>query len=101
MCAYELFLARRPRRSPAPALATSDRLERMYGNLGHALVRIGFLHGANPEHIMFTVRRIFGRARLDPREVAIWLGIARQIEWFAEEARGVVENKRNKGIRLK
>jgi tRNA/rRNA methyltransferase len=101
VCVYELFLARRPRRSPAPALATSDRLERMYGNLGHALVRIGFLHGANPEHIMFTVRRIFGRARLDPREVAIWLGIARQIEWFAEEARGVVENKRNKGIRLK
>ena len=101
VCLYELFLARYPSRSPAPALATSDRLERMYANLGRALVAIGFLHGANPEHIMFTVRRIFGRARLDPREVAIWLGIARQIEWFAEEGRGVVEEKRSKGLRLK
>jgi tRNA/rRNA methyltransferase len=98
VCLYELFLARHARRSPTPTLATSDRLERMYRNLGRALVRIGFLHGANPEHIMFTVRRIFGRARLDPREVAIWLGIARQIEWFAEGGRGVVDEKR-KGIR--
>ncbi|HSD10398.1 MAG TPA: RNA methyltransferase [Candidatus Binatia bacterium] len=101
VCLYELFLARHPGRSPAPALATSDELERMYRNLVRSLVRIGFLHGANPEHIMFTVRRIFGRARLDPREVAIWLGIGRQIEWFAEEGRGVVEEKRRKGIRLK
>jgi tRNA/rRNA methyltransferase len=100
VCLYELFLARHAHRSPAPTLATSDRLERMYRNLGRALVRIGFLHGANPEHIMFTVRRIFGRARLDPREVAIWLGIARQIEWFAEGGRGVVDEKRRKGIRL-
>jgi tRNA/rRNA methyltransferase len=101
VCLYELMLARHPSRSPARALATSDRLERMYANLGHALVRIGFLHGTNPEHIMFTVRRIFGRARLDAREVAIWLGIARQIEWFAEAGRGVVEEKQKKGIRLK
>jgi tRNA/rRNA methyltransferase len=101
VCLYELFVARHPSRSSSPTPATSDRLERMYRNLGHALVRIGFLHGANPEHIMFTVRRIFGRARLDEREVAIWLGIARQIEWFAEEGRGVVEAKRRKGIPLK
>ena len=73
----------------------------MYGDLGRALVAIGFLHGANPEHIMFTIRRMFGRARLDEREVAIWLGVARQIEWFAAGGREVAEAKRARGDRLK
>jgi tRNA/rRNA methyltransferase len=101
VCAYELFLARHPARATGPTLATSERLERMYAQLRRALLRIGFLHGANPDHIMFTLRRVFGRARLDAREVAIWLGIARQIEWFAESGRAVTEQKRRKGLRLK
>jgi tRNA/rRNA methyltransferase len=101
VCLYELFVARHPVSAPGPALATAERLERMYEELGRALLRIGFLHGANPEHIMFTVRRIFGRARLDAREAAIWLGIARQIEWFAGVGRDVLEDKRKKGVRLK
>lgn len=101
VCLYELFVARHRVRAPGPALATADRLERMYEELGRALLSIGFLHGANPQHIMFTVRRIFGRARLDSREAAIWLGIARQIEWFAEGGREVAEEKRRKGLRLK
>ena len=101
ICCYELFLARHSGRAPSPTLATSDRLERLYDQLGRALLRIGFLHGANPEHIMFTLRRIFGRAHLDAREVAIWTGIARQIEWFAEGGREVAEEKRRKGLRLK
>jgi len=101
ICCYELFLARHTARAPSPALATSDRLEQLYGRLGSALLRIGFLHGANPEHIMFTLRRIFGRAHLDAREVAIWTGIARQIEWFAAGGREVAEEKRKKGLRLK
>jgi tRNA/rRNA methyltransferase len=101
VCTYELFLARHPVRAPSPTLATSEKLERMYDQLGRALLRIGFLHGSNPEHIMFTLRRVFGRARLDTREAAIWLGIGRQIEWFAEEGRAVTEEKRRKGLRLK
>jgi tRNA/rRNA methyltransferase len=101
ICCYELFLARHAARTPAPALATSDRLERLYDQLRRALLHIGFLHGANPEHIMFTLRRIFGRAHLDAREAAIWTGIARQIEWFAEGGREVAEEKRRRGLRLK
>ena len=100
-CFYEVFLARHAKRSATPALATSAALERMYGDLGRALVAIGFLHGANPEHIMMTIRRVFGRARLDEREVAIWLGVARQIEWFANGGRDVAEEKRQRGERLK
>jgi tRNA/rRNA methyltransferase len=98
---YELFLTRHPPAGREPALATSAALERMYRNLAGALLRIGFLHGDNPEHIMFTLRRLFGRAHLDEREVAIWLGIARQIDWFASGGRDVAETKRRRGARLK
>jgi tRNA/rRNA methyltransferase len=101
LCMYETFRLRHPVAAPTQSLATSDRLERMYGHLGRALLRIGFLHGANPEHIMFSVRRVFGRARLDDREVAIWLGVARQIEWFADSGREVAEQKRRRGLPLK
>ena len=98
---YEIFLAGHPPADREPALASSARLERMYEHLGAALLRIGFLHGDNPEHIMFTLRRLFGRAHLDEREVAIWLGVARQIEWFAGAGREVAESKRKRGARVK
>jgi tRNA/rRNA methyltransferase len=101
VCSYELFLLRHPSRAAGPVLATSERLERMYDQLGRALLRIGFLHGANPDHIMFTLRRVFGRARLDVREASIWLGISRQIQWFAEGGRALAEEKRRKGLPLK
>jgi tRNA/rRNA methyltransferase len=98
---YEIFLAIHPAREEAATLATSGRLEQMYGRLRDALLRIGFLHGANPDHIMFTLRRVFGRARLEDREVAIWLGIARQIEWFAEGGHEIAAEKRSRGAPLK
>jgi tRNA/rRNA methyltransferase len=101
VCLYEIFRLRHPTAAQMESLATSERLERMYEHLGRALLDIGFLHGANPEHIMFSVRRMFGRARLDDREVAIWLGIARQIEWFADSGRDIAEQKRRRGVPLK
>lgn len=101
VCLYEIFLARHPPASPSPRLATSERLERLYAHLARALLRIGFLHGENPEHIMFSLRRIFGRARLDERELSIWLGIARQIDWFAQGGRDVAAEKLHRGGRLK
>jgi tRNA/rRNA methyltransferase len=55
----------------------------MYEKLKRALLRVGFLHRDNPEHIMFALRRILGRAGLEEREVRIVLGMARQIEWYA------------------
>ena len=72
----------RPQRLPAPAAA----VQRMYEHLQRALLSIGFLHPQNPEHIMFALRRLFGRAGLEEHEVRILLGIARQIEWFARAA---------------
>lgn len=84
VCCYELFLATHEDESvPARPLAVAEQQERMYEKLKHALLTVGFLHKDNPEHIMFAFRRIFGRAGLEERDVRIFLGMARQIDWYA------------------
>jgi len=84
VCCYELFLATQGDEGAVPRpLAAAERQEIMYGKLKHALLTVGFLHKDNPEHIMFAFRRIFGRAGLEERDVRIFLGMARQIEWYA------------------
>ena len=55
----------------------------MYAHLEELLLRIGFLDPKNPKRIMHTLRRIFGRANLSDRDVAILRGIFRQLEWYA------------------
>lgn len=101
ICLHEIFLSAHPPVSEARELATSADLERMYGRLQGVLLRIGFLHDQNPDHILFSLRRMFGRAALEDRDVRIWLGIARQIEWFASGGREVAEEKARRGERLK
>ena len=56
----------------------------MYEKLQAALLQVDFLHQDNPDHIMLALRRIFGRAGLEDRDVRILLGIAHQIEWYAK-----------------
>jgi tRNA/rRNA methyltransferase len=63
--------------TPAPAAA----VQRMYQHLQRALLSIGFLHPQNPDHLMFALRRLFGRTELEDHEVRILLGMARQIAW--------------------
>jgi tRNA/rRNA methyltransferase len=65
--------------------ATAADVQRMYQHLQQALLSIGFLHPQNPEHIMFALRRLFGRTTLEDHEIRILLGIARQIEWAAAQ----------------
>lgn len=101
LCMYEVFLRRHPATPETAPLATSAAIEHVHSRLQDALLRIGFLPETNPEHVMFSIRRLFGRARLEERDVAIWLGIARQIEWFAEGGRAIAAAKRARGARLK
>ena len=68
---------------PFPPLAEFQKVERMYAHLEDLLQRIGFLDPKNPKRIMHTMRRVFGRAGLSDREVAILRGIFRQLEWYA------------------
>jgi tRNA/rRNA methyltransferase len=66
-----------------PPLAEFQKVEKMYAHLEALLLRIGFLDPKNPKRIMHTLRRIFGRAKLCDRDVAVLRGIFRQLEWYA------------------
>lgn len=65
--------------APAPA----GEMEFLFERLESALLRIGYLNPQNPNHIMLALRRLFARAALEPFEVRLLLGLARQIEWYA------------------
>ncbi|MGQ9694653.1 MAG: RNA methyltransferase [Thermodesulfobacteriota bacterium] len=88
---YELFLAslaqqaekKYPPHITTSPLAEFQKLEKMYAHLEELLLKIGFLDPQNPKRIMHTLRRIFGRAKLTDRDVAILRGIFRQLEWYA------------------
>jgi tRNA/rRNA methyltransferase len=85
LCCYEVFLAAQEEGwRPGCTLAVAEQQELMYEKLKQALLQVGFLHRENPEHIMFALRRILGRAGLEERDVRILLGMARQIEWYAK-----------------
>jgi len=55
----------------------------MYAQLEESLLKIGFLHPQNARHMMFAIRRLLGRAGMEPSDVGVLRGIARQINWFA------------------
>lgn len=87
---YELHLANLQSQTEGPTgtgllpkLAEFQRVESMYAHLEELLLRIGFLDSQNPKRIMHALRRIFGRASLSDRDVAILRGIFRQLEWYA------------------
>jgi TrmH family RNA methyltransferase len=79
--AYELFIgvqAKQP--SSERALAPSSELENFYEHFQKILEDIGFVDREHPGHMMFSLRQIFGRARLDSRDVSILRGILSQME---------------------
>jgi tRNA/rRNA methyltransferase len=101
--AYELALAARAvRELPSPQLwAPSLEIDAMLARMEKALVAIGFLPDTNPDHIMFALRAIMGRAGLRPRELDIMNGIASQILWFSDGGHDTLARKRLAGKKLK
>jgi tRNA/rRNA methyltransferase len=84
---YELYMATVTEPHPAPQkLATAEDLERLYSRLHQLLQRVGFLHGSNPNRIMGYFRRFFARHGLGPRDVKVFLGVFRQIEWSLDRS---------------
>jgi len=83
VCCYEMLLASGTNATPAPPLAPAAHTGFVLDRLQQALLTIGFLKPNNAEHIMHSIRRMLGAAEMDDRDVSIWLGIARQIEWYA------------------
>lgn len=83
VCCYELFLAASAPGAAATAIAPAQHTGFVFQRLQEALLEIGFLKPDNAEHVMYSIRRMLGAAQMDDRDVSIWLGIARQIEWYA------------------
>jgi TrmH family RNA methyltransferase len=74
--AYEFFIALQ---AAVPVsnqeLAAAEDLEQFYRHLQETLQAIGFLDRDHPDRMMFSLRQLFGRSRLDNREVSILRGI--------------------------
>ena len=83
---YELFGAATAATAGAVqrTVAPSGELEPLFSHMKTTLLRIGHLNPQNPDHIMRSLRRIFFRAGLDSREVAILRGMLSQIDWAAD-----------------
>lgn len=102
LTAWELFMARgdtgaAQAQSAPPALAPWPQSAAMLARLERALIAIGFVPADHPEHIMASLRGLFGRAGLSPREVDILSGIAQQVNWFAHGGRETIERKQRAG----
>jgi len=86
---YELFGGFNPViNQESRELAEGEALESMYVQMERVLLKVGFLNPENPAHLMRSLRRIFARAELDSREVAIVRGMMSQIDWAAGEYKG-------------
>jgi tRNA/rRNA methyltransferase len=68
-------------------LATGEVVEGMFAHMKRTLLGIGYLDPQNPDHILHTFRRIFGRSGLNDREVRILHGLLRSIDWVDGERR--------------
>jgi tRNA/rRNA methyltransferase len=102
VCLYEIFLASLKK---APCELTShapaESIECLFDRMRRSLLKIGFLDSQNPEHILFALRRVLGRAGLEDRDVRILNGLFRQIEWYAEEGWKVIQEKERKGLKIR
>ncbi len=81
---YELFVASLGTVGACTApLADAEDLERFFGHLQQTLERVGFLERnsyCESDRMMFALRQLFGRARLEPRDVSILRGILTAID---------------------
>jgi TrmH family RNA methyltransferase len=79
--AYELFIASRTGVPAQPReLASAGDLENFYCHLQETLQAIGFLDAGHPDRMMFTFRQLFGRARLEHRDISILRGVLSSVD---------------------
>jgi TrmH family RNA methyltransferase len=103
LCAYELRLAfeNEPRAAAPLQLASASEVDAALERLKDALLAIGFVPEENPDHIMFSIRGIFGRSGLTARELDIVNGMARHTRWAAEGGHVTLQAKRDAGKKLR
>jgi tRNA/rRNA methyltransferase len=88
VCLYEtakLDGSSRQKSAGRKRLAAGKNLDSMFQHMRQTLLDIEFLDEQNPDHILRTFRRIFGRAGLNEREVRILHGLWSRIDWLQGE----------------
>lgn len=77
LCLYETYTAANNLDGVAKSRkqADSEKLEGMFQHMRETLTSIEYLDPQNPDHILRTFRRMFGRAGLDEREVRVLRGL--------------------------
>lgn len=65
--------------------AEGRAVEQMFSHMRQTLLEIEYLDHSNPDHILRTFRRIFGRASLNERDVRILQGLWSRIDWIEGE----------------
>ncbi|MDY0291438.1 MAG: RNA methyltransferase [Desulfuromonadaceae bacterium] len=88
LCLYELAGARARNVGKAPgerSLASSTTTEAMFAHMRTSLTHAGYLVESNPDHILRSFRRIFGKNGLTERDVRILRGLWRRIDWLSAQ----------------
>jgi tRNA/rRNA methyltransferase len=102
ICLYEIYLASLVQvEDPGIQRAAAEQVERLFDLMRSSLLKIGFLDSENPDHMLLAFRRILGRAGLEEKDVRIFTGLFRQIEWYAKGGWNVVAEKEQKGLKIK
>ncbi len=65
--------------------ASGKDVEQMFSHMRQTLLDIEYLDDSNPDHILRTFRRIFGRSMLNERDVRILHGLWSRIDWIENE----------------
>jgi tRNA/rRNA methyltransferase len=102
VCLYEVYLASlAASHDSGIQRAPAEDIERLFDRMRKVLLKIGFLDSENPEHMLLAFRRILGRAGLEDKDVRIFTGLFRQIEWYVGHGWKVIEEKEKRGIKIR
>lgn len=77
----------------SPKLATGQELEHMFAHMRKTLLDIDFLDSQNPDHMLRTFRRIFGKAGLSPRDVQAIRGLMSRIDWTETQRKNILKTE--------
>jgi tRNA/rRNA methyltransferase len=102
ICLYEAYIAslKQAAKSNIERAAAED-IERLFDRMRKTLLKIGFLDSENPEHMLLAFRRVLGRAGLEEKDVRIFTGLFRQIEWYIDQGWKVIEEKEKHGVKIR
>ena len=81
---YEFFVASMAGPfAPSTELASAEELEQYFQHLDRTLRAIAFTDSVQAKRLLFSLRQVYGRARLDSREVSILQGILSSVDRLA------------------